>query len=73
MTRLTPKQQAFVKAYLVDLYTTQAAIRAGYNTKTADRIGAENLRKPQIETTIQQALDEHEARTEVTADMVLKQ
>ncbi|MBD1371047.1 terminase small subunit [Hazenella sp. IB182357] len=36
-------------------------------------MGAENLRKPQIETTIQQALDEHEARTEVTADMVLKQ
>ncbi len=40
---LTPKQQRFVAEYLVDLNATQAAIRAGYSTKTAQQIGAENL------------------------------
>lgn len=37
--RLTPKQQRFVDEYLIDLNATQAAIRAGYSQKTADRIG----------------------------------
>ena len=32
---LTPRQARFVKEYLVDLNGTQAAIRAGYNEKTA--------------------------------------
>lgn len=27
---LTPKQEAFVREYLIDLNATQAAIRAGY-------------------------------------------
>jgi phage terminase small subunit len=30
---MTPKQQQFVKEYLVDLNATQAAIRAGYSRR----------------------------------------
>jgi phage terminase small subunit len=45
---LTPKQTRFVAEYLVDLNATQAAIRAGYSVRTANRIASENLSKPDI-------------------------
>jgi phage terminase small subunit len=35
-TKLTAKQELFVKEYLIDLNATQAAIRAGYSEKTAE-------------------------------------
>ena len=46
--KLTPKQERFVQEYVKDLNATQAAIRAGYSEKTANRIGPENLSKPVI-------------------------
>lgn len=49
---LTDKQQKFVAEYLVDLNATQAAIRSGYSVKTAEKIGSENLRKPEIAAAI---------------------
>lgn len=70
---LTPKQKRFVEEYLVDLNATAAAIRAGYSKKTAEVIGYENLRKPQIEIAINQAMQEREKRTEITQDMVLQE
>lgn len=70
---LTPKQKRFVQEYLVDLNATAAAIRAGYSKKTAEVIGYENLRKPQIETAINQAIQEREKRTKITQDMVLQE
>jgi hypothetical protein len=42
---LTNRQRKFVDEYLIDLNATQAAIRAGYSKKTADRIGPELLGK----------------------------
>lgn len=53
MKKLTPKQQRFVQEYLIDLNATQAAIRAGYSKKTAEQIGYENLRKPEIAAAIE--------------------
>lgn len=53
MRELTPKQQRFVEEYLVDLNATQAAIRAGYSAKTANRVASENLSKPDIAAAIQ--------------------
>jgi phage terminase small subunit len=50
---LTPKQQRFVEEYLVDLNATQAAIRAGYSAKTADRIGPQQLVKTCVAEAIQ--------------------
>lgn len=46
--KLTDKQELFCQEYLVDLNGTQAAIRAGYSEKTANRIAAENLSKPYL-------------------------
>jgi len=68
---LTPKQKRFVAEYLVDLNATAAAIRAGYSKKTAEVIGYENLRKPQIEQAVRLEMDNLQKRTEVTQDYVI--
>ncbi|MGO2479792.1 MAG: terminase small subunit [Pseudoalteromonas sp.] len=47
--KLSLKQDAFVKAYLLNGgNATKAAISAGYSEKTAKFIGSENLSKPNI-------------------------
>lgn len=43
MPKLTPKQERFVDEYLTDLNATQAAVRAGYSKKTANRTGTKLL------------------------------
>lgn len=68
---MTPKQEAFVREYLIDLNATQAAIRAGYSEKTAGSIGEENLRKPEIANAVKEAMGARAERTEITADYVL--
>lgn len=68
---LTAKQQRFVEEYLIDLNATQAAIRAGYSERAANRQGAENLSKPDIATAISRAQVARAKRTEITADRVL--
>lgn len=51
--KLTTKQDAFVKAYLLNNgNATQAAISAGYSKRTAQAIGTENLCKPLIKVAI---------------------
>lgn len=69
---LTGKQQLFVDEYLIDLNATQAAIRAGYSAKTAGQIGDENLKKPEIASAIQAAMNQRAKRTQVDADYVLR-
>ena len=58
---ITPKQQRFVDEYLIDLNATQAAIRAGYSPKTANRKGNRLLSKVDIQQAIEQAKAEAEA------------
>ena len=69
---MTPKQQLFVDEYLIDLNATQAAIRAGYSTRTAAETGYENLRKPHIAAAIRVATKARSERLEITADQVLQ-
>lgn len=69
--KLTPKQELFVREYLVDKNATQAAIRAGYKEKTAYAIGAENLKKPQIMEAINKQLEKHLEKAEIDADYIL--
>ena len=71
MSKLTPKQEMFAKEYLIDLNATQAAIRAGYSKKTAQRIGSENLSKPLIAAAVAAGQAERAKRTEIDADYVL--
>ena len=68
---LTAKQKAFVLEYLCDLNATQAAIRAGYSLRTADKIGFQLLEKTRVQAAIQEALQAREKRTLITQDRVL--
>lgn len=72
MAKLTPKQQRFVDEYLIDLNATQAAIRAGYSPKTADKIASQLLGKTRVAEAIEQAKAERSERTKITQDDVLK-
>lgn len=71
VAKLTAKQAAFVREYLIDLNATQAAIRAGYSPKTARSIGNQLLTKLDIQEAIQAAMKERAKRTEITQDRVL--
>lgn len=70
---LTPKQKAFIDEYLVDLNATQAAIRAGYASRTANRTGTRLLSNVVIAAKIQAALEARSKRVQVEADDVLRE
>jgi phage terminase small subunit len=69
---LTPKQKRFCDEYLKDLNGTQAAIRAGYSKKTANRIAAENLSKLVISEYIKNAKKRVEEKISIDVEYVLK-
>lgn len=68
---LTPKQEMFVREYLIDLNATQAAIRAGYSKRTARQIGQENLTKPDIQECITELIKSRAEKVELDANWVL--
>lgn len=55
---LTKKQRVFVDEYLRSWNAAASARAAGYSERTADVIGYENLRKPQIAAEIERRLAE---------------
>jgi phage terminase small subunit len=61
----------FVDEYLIDLNATQAAIRAGYSAKNADKIGPELLGKAGVAEAISEAQRTRSERTTIDADWVL--
>lgn len=70
---LTAKQKRFCDEYLIDLNATQAAIRAGYSEKNADKIASQLLGKTRVAEEIQKRKAERSERTEITQDMVLRE
>ena len=71
MAKLTEKQRRFVDEYLIDLNATQAAIRAGYSVKTADKQGYQLLEKPRVAEAISEKMAERSRRTGVNQDRVV--
>ena len=59
--KLTEKQKIFCDEYIISLNATQAAIKAGYAEKTAYAIGAENLKKPKIQSYISERMEQKES------------
>ncbi len=69
---LTVKQQRFVTEYLVDLNETQAAIRAGYSAKTAQKNAHRLMANEGIKAAIAQKMKAREQDTGITAEWVLR-
>jgi phage terminase small subunit len=69
---LTPKQERFVQEYLTDLHATNAAKRAGYAPKYADRQGPALLVDSRVHQRIAEAQAQRRARVEVDSDFVLR-
>lgn len=55
MSKLTARQKAFVREYILLRDAKQAAINAGYSPKTAKQMGSENLSKPDLMRLINKA------------------
>ena len=70
---LTPKRARFVAEYLVDLNATQAAIRAGYSPKVANREGARLLSNVDIAALISEGKAKQLAAANLTAQRVLEE
>lgn len=70
--KLTAKQKLFCDEYIISLNATQAAIKAGYAEKTAYAMGAENLRKPKIQSYISERMEQKESSLIATQDEVLQ-
>jgi hypothetical protein len=70
---LTAQQRLFVAEYLKDGNATQAAIRAGYSSRSAEQIGYQLLQKTSVAQAIAQQQKASIARTLGSADEVLAQ
>lgn len=68
---MTPKQQRFVAEYLVDLNATQAAVRAGYSKRNADKIGSELLGKTGVAQAVQEGQAAKLKKVGVTAERTI--
>lgn len=69
---LTPKQQAFADYYIQFGNATEAAIKAGYSERTANRIGTENLSKPVIRKYVDERLEKMSSERVATAQEVME-
>ncbi len=74
MGGLTPKQARFVQEYLVDVNSTQAAIRAGYSKKTAQEQSSRLLSNVMVSAAVakeQHALGRRGEAEKVIAELAL--
>lgn len=68
---LSRKQAQFVAEYLVDLNATQAAIRAGYSSKTAQSQASQLLQLPNVAEAVERAKAQRSARVNIKQDDIL--
>ena len=70
---LTPKRQRFIAEYLIDLNAKQAAIRAGYSVKTAERQSSRLLTYPDVRSAVEQGKAKQLEAADVSAGRVLEE
>ncbi len=68
---LTIKQRLFVDEYIIDFNGTQAAIRAGYSTRTAQEQSSRLLSNVMVAEAIDEAISDRRKRLRIDADTVL--
>ena len=69
---LNEKQKQFCEEYIIDLNGTQAAIRAGYSEKTANRIASELLSKLDIQEYICKLKNKRSERVKYSQDELMR-
>ena len=72
-TNLTDKQDMFCREYIIDFNATQAAIRAGYSSKTANRIAVVLLSNVVIQEKVKELVEERKAKLEQQGIDVIKE
>lgn len=70
-SNLPPKQQEFVRQYLVDLNASEAYRRAGYITGNANVNASRLLANANVAAAVHAAMEKRAARVELTQDVVL--
>lgn len=70
---LNPRQQMFVKEYLIDLNATAAYKRAGYKARgaAADTNASRLLKNAEIATAVQAGMDKRATQTGISPEYVL--
>jgi len=71
--KMTRKQAAFCREYVIDYNATQAAIRAGFSKNGAAVTGDRLLRKSNISAFIDELEAEKQAKRDVTIDKILSE
>jgi phage terminase small subunit len=71
MRRLTLKQQRFVEQYLILGSAVEAARRAGYSARSAQRIACNLMKLPHVADAVRRGNAARAAKAEVTAERVL--
>ena len=66
------KHEVFCREYIKDLNASQAAIRAGYSAKTANRTGSFLLSNPDIQARIEDLKADRVEEVRIDANYVLK-
>jgi phage terminase small subunit len=69
--KLTPRKVKFCHEYVVDRNAYQAAMRAGFAEKTAQKQSFALLKEPAVAALIEELSAKQMKRIEVTADMVI--
>lgn len=69
---MTEKQKRFCDEYLIDLNATQAAIKAGYSSKSARAVASRLLTDANVKSYISKRMEEKEASLIATQDEVLR-
>lgn len=69
---MTPKQRKFCDEYLISGNATDAAIKAGYSSKTAKQIGQQNLSKLDLRAYIDEQLEKLHSAKIADAEEVMK-
>lgn len=70
---MSPKQVRFCQEYVIDLNATQAAIRAGFNEKTAYSQGCRLLKNVEVQDKIKQMQNNIAETAGITALKILKE
>jgi phage terminase small subunit len=71
MAGLSNKRLVFIAEYMIDFNATQAAIRAGYSSKAADRMGPSLIGIPCIKEEINKRIARRGVSAEATVQRVV--